>query len=95
MQSDQKFTKYLKAQDDSNQQRRALNNLIRVGLGGDYKPVAVLAEALIILNLNFVLSAQILLILIRRHRNSINSEIEEELMDVKCKLDFKTPQTAK
>ncbi len=67
-----------------------------------------LAEALIILNLNFILSAQLLLILqvLLRHWDSIHSEIEEELIedfckwltsavDVKCKLDFKTLQTMK
>ncbi len=77
MQSKKKFTKYLKSQDDSNQQRRALNNLIKLGLGGDYKPVVALAEALNILNLNFILSAPLLLTLLRRHLDSINSKIKE------------------
>ncbi len=77
MQSEKKLTKYLKSQEDSNQQCRALNNLIKLGLGRDYKPVVALAEALIILNLNFIPSAQLLLTLLRRHRDSINSEIEE------------------
>jgi hypothetical protein len=58
MQSEKTFTKYLKSQDNSNQQRRALNNLIKLGLGGDYKPLVALAEALIILNLNLIPSAQ-------------------------------------
>ncbi len=81
--------------------RRALNSLLKLGLGGDYKPVVAL-----ILNLNFIPSAQLLLTLLRGHRDSINSEIKEELkedfcewltsaVDVKCKLDFKTPQTVK
>ena len=51
MQSEKTFTKYLKAQDDSDQLRRALTNLIKQGVGGDYKPVVALAEALIMLNL--------------------------------------------
>ena len=68
--------------------------------------MVALAEALIILNLNFIPSAQLMLTLLRRHRDSINSEIEEELIedfcewltsavDVNCKLEFKTPQTVK
>ncbi len=46
----ERYTKYIKAQDDSNQLRCALNNLIKLGLGGEIKPVVALAEAMIILN---------------------------------------------
>ncbi len=68
--------------------------------------MVALPEALFIINLNFILSTQILLILLVRHQDSIDPEIEEEILgdfcewltsavEVKCKLDFKTQQTAK
>ena len=79
MQGDRKFTKYLKAKDDSDQLRRALNNLIKLGLGGEYKPVVALTEALIILNLNTIPSRGILLCFLQREKASINADIGEEL----------------
>ena len=106
MQSEKRYTKYLKAQDDSNQLRRALNNLIKLGLGGDVKPVVVLAEAMIILNLNSVPSKEDLLSFLRSQRASIIDKIGKGLyealyawltssIDTTSKLDFKTPQTLK
>ncbi len=56
MQSEKRYKKYLKAQDDSNQLRRALNGLMKLGLVNDVNPVVALAEAMIILNLNSVQS---------------------------------------
>ncbi len=44
MQSKRKFTKYLRAKNDSDQLLRALNNFIKIGLGGDYKPVVALTK---------------------------------------------------
>jgi hypothetical protein len=58
MQSERKHTKYLKANDNGDQLRRALNNLIKSALGGEHKLVVALAEALIILNSNTVPSAR-------------------------------------
>ncbi len=58
MQSEKKFTKYLKAKDDNDQLRRGLNNLIKQGLGNDYKSVTYLAEALIILGINTITSKE-------------------------------------
>jgi hypothetical protein len=45
MQSESKFTEYLKAIDDNDPLRRGLNNLIKQGLGDEYKLVTDLAEA--------------------------------------------------
>ncbi len=106
MQSEKRYTKYLKAQDDSNQLRRALNNLIKLGLGGDVKPVVALAEAMIILNLILVLSKEALLSFLRSQRASIIDKDGKGLyealyawltssIDITSKLDFKTPQTLK
>ena len=61
MQSERKHTKYLKANDNGDQLRRAVNNLIKSALGGEHKLVVALAEALIILNLNTVPSLTTLL----------------------------------
>jgi hypothetical protein len=106
MQSERKHTKYLKANDNGDQLRRALNNLIKSALGGEHKLVVALAEALIILNLNTVPSLTTLLQFLENELAKINAEIGEEMianfcgwlktaMDIKCKLEFKTPQTQK
>jgi hypothetical protein len=105
MQSEKRYTEYLKAQDDSNQLRSALNNLIK-RLGGDVKPVVALAEAIIILNLNSFPSKEALLSFLRSQRASIIAKIGKGLyealhawltssIDTTSKLDFKTPQTLK
>ncbi len=44
MQSNRKFTKCLRAKNDSDQLLRALNNLIKIRLGGDYKSVVALTK---------------------------------------------------
>ena len=106
MQSEKKFTKYLKAQDDINQQRRALNNLIKLALGGEQKTVVDLAEALLILNLNSAPSKEALLDFFQKQRASIIAKIGNEVyealygwlrsgMVTTTKSDFKTPQTLK
>ncbi len=102
MQSEKIYTKYLKAQDDSNQMRRALNNLIKLALSGDVKPVVALAESMLILNLNPVPSKEALLSFLRSQRASIIEKIGKALYewltsstDITSKLDFKTPQTLK
>ncbi len=106
MQSEKRNTKYLKAQDDSNQLRSALNNRIKLGLGGDVKSVVALAEARIILNLNSVPSKEALLSFLRSQRASIINKIWQRLyealyawltssIDITSKLDFKTLQTLK
>jgi hypothetical protein len=66
--------------DDSDQLRRALNNLIKLGLCSDYTPVVVLAEALIILNLNSILPVDTLLCFLQKVQASINGKIREELL---------------
>ena len=73
--------KYLQVQDNSNQLRSALNNLIKLGLGGDVKPVVALAEAMIILNLNSVPSKEAVLSFLRSQRASIIDEIWKELYE--------------
>jgi hypothetical protein len=106
MQSEKKFTKYLKAQDDINQQRRALNNLIKLALGGEQKTVVDLAEALLILNLNSAPSKEALLDFFQKQRASIIAKIGNEVyealygwlrsgMETTTKSDFKTLQTMK
>jgi hypothetical protein len=75
MQSEKRYTKYLKAQDDSDQLHSALNNLIKLALSGNVKPVVVLAEAMIILNLNSVPSKEALLSFLRSQRASIIDKI--------------------
>jgi hypothetical protein len=61
MQSDKKFTRYMKAKDDNDQLRRGLNNLTKQGLGDEFKSVTGLAEALIILNINTIPSEETLM----------------------------------
>jgi len=100
MQSEKKFTKYLKAQDDINQQRRALNNLIKLALGGEQKTVVDLAEARLILNLNSAPSKEALLDFFQKQRASIIAKIAlygwlRSGMVTTTKSDFKTPQTMK
>jgi hypothetical protein len=75
MQSEKRYTKYLKAQDNSNQLRRALNNLIKLALSGDVKPVVALAEAMLILNLNSVPSKEAVLSFLRSQRANIIDKI--------------------
>ena len=60
MRSEKKTTKCIKAKDNSDQRRRASNNLIKVALA-DYKVVVDSAEALLLLNLNTSPSAEMLL----------------------------------
>ena len=79
MQSEKRYTKYLKAQDDSNQLRSALNNLIKLALSGDVKLVVALAEAMIILNLNSVPSKEALFSFLWSQRASIIDKIGKEL----------------
>ena len=104
MQSEKKFTKYLKAKDDPHQLRRGLNNLIKQGLGNDYKSVTYFAEALIILNINTVPSKETLIRILEREQESINADIGDELISALCrwlrfkpvsksKVELKTPQT--
>ena len=85
MQSEKKFTKYLKAKDDNDQLRRGLNNLIKQGLGNDYKSVIYLAEALIILGINTIPSKETLMHFLEREQDSINADIGDELLSVLCK----------
>ncbi len=74
MQSEKKYTKYLKANDDSEQLQRALNYLIilglgvdyKSGLGGDYNPVVESAEALSILDFDTFLSVDTWLCFLQR-----------------------------
>ncbi len=77
MQSEKKHTKYLKANDNGDQLRRARNNLIKSALGCEHKLVVALAEALIILNLNTVPSATTLLQFLENELAKINAEIGE------------------
>ena len=81
MQSKKRYTKYLRAQDNSSQLHCALNNLIKLGLGGDVKPVVALAEAMIILNLNSVTSKEALLSFLRSQRASIIDKIWKGLYE--------------
>jgi hypothetical protein len=84
MQGERKFTKYIKVKDHSDQLQRALNNLIKLGLGGEYKQVVALSEALIILNLNTIPSLGILLCFLQREKASINADIGKELLSYFC-----------
>jgi hypothetical protein len=104
MQSEKKFTKYLKANDDNDQLRRGLNNHIKQGLGNDYKPVIYLAEAMIILNINTIPSKEALMRFLQNEQDNINADIGEEIISLlrnwlgstsafKEKVDLKTPQT--
>ena len=106
MQREKRYTKYLKAQDDSSQLCRALNKLIKLALSGDVKPVVALAEAMFILNLNSVPSKEAVLSFLRSQRASIIDEIGKGLyealyewlsssIDITSKLDFRTQQTLK
>ncbi len=85
MQSEKKFTKYLKAKDDNDQLRSGLNNLIKQGPGNDYKSVIYLAEALIILGINAIPSKETLMHFLEREQDSINADIGDELLSVLCK----------
>ena len=104
MQSEKKFTKYLKAKDDNDQLRRGLNNLIKQGLGNDYKSVTCLAEALIILGINTIPSKDTLMRFLQNEQDNINADIGEELLSMFCvwlegeskqraKVETRTPQT--
>jgi hypothetical protein len=103
MQSEKKATKYIKAKDDSYQQQRALNNLIKVALA-DHKEVVDLAEVLLMLNLNTSSSVEMLLNLLEGEPANFNTGVGEDLVSELCKwlrkatnkkgkLRYKTPQT--
>ena len=104
MQSEKKSTKYMKAKDSQDQQRRGLNNLIKQALGGEYKSVADLAEALIMLNINTLPSKETLMRFLKDEQDSINADIGEEIISLLCdwlkrssvnkrSLNMQTPQT--
>ena len=104
MQSEKKFTKHLKAKDDNDQLLRGLNNLIKQGLGNDYKSVIYLAEALIILGVNTIPAKETFMHFLESEQDSINADIGDELLSVLCKwlrfkpiskskVELKTPQT--
>jgi hypothetical protein len=75
IQSERKFTKHLKANDDNDQLRCRLNNLIKQGLGNDYKSVTYLAEALIILGIYTIPSKETLMWFLQNEHDSINADI--------------------
>ncbi len=103
MQSEKKTTKYVKAKDYSDQQRRALINLIKVALA-EHKEVVDLAEALLMHNLNTSLSVEMLLNLLEGEPAKFNAEVDlgcelcqwlRKAINTKGKIGYKTPQTQK
>ncbi len=104
MQSEKKSTKDMKAKDNQDQQQRGLNNLVKQGLGGEYKSGADLAEALIMLNINTLPSKEILISFLKDEQDSINADIGDQIISTLCtwlkrssvskqKLDMQTQQT--
>ncbi len=104
MKSEKKFTKYMKAGDYQDQLRRGLNNLIKQGLGGEYKSVTDLAEALILLNINTLPSQETLMCFLQDGQDSINADIGDQIISILCtwserssmskqRLDMQTPPT--
>ena len=77
MQREKRFTKYIKTKDDSNEQRLAFNNLIKLALA-EHKEVVALAEALI-LNLTTFPSAETWLCFLEGEPAHINAKIGKGL----------------
>ncbi len=92
MQRQKKTTKYIKAKDDSDQQRRASNNLNKVALA-EHKEVVDLAEALLMINLNTSPSVEMLLNLLEEEPANFNANVGEDLVSELCKWLRKATNT--
>ena len=108
MQSEKRFTKYLKAKDadDKDQLQQGLNTMIKQEFGNQSKmeKVAKVMEAMIILDINSIPSSETLIQFFENEPNSINPKIRsgfiskcisylETASKNKVQQEMKTPQT--
>ena len=108
MQSEKRYTKYLKAKDadDMDQLQQGLNTMIKQEPGNHsgLKEVAEKTEAMIILDINIIPSPTTLIRFLENEPNSINPQIEPELIsawisflnkvsETQVHQELKTPQT--
>ena len=108
MQSEKRYTKYLKAKDadDMDQLQQGLNTMIKQELGpqSGFKQVADTTEVMLILDINSVPSRETLARFLENEPNSINPKIEQKVIsacrhfllrtsETKAQQEAKTPQT--